>query len=49
VTLLKRHHVRLVRELAHAPNALRTSAPTPSSQFQFYGRVGRALRENTVF
>lgn len=45
--LVRRHRIRLVRELRDVPRALRFDAPTPPSQLSTFGRVGRRLREST--
>ncbi|HEY5104134.1 MAG TPA: hypothetical protein VII65_03730 [Acidimicrobiales bacterium] len=45
--LVRRHRIRLVRDLGGAPRALRLDAPTAPSQLSTFGRVGRRLREST--
>jgi len=44
--LVRRHRIRLVRNLDEVPRALRLGAPIPSSRLPNFGRVGRQLRES---
>ncbi|HEY5265751.1 MAG TPA: hypothetical protein VIJ40_02960 [Acidimicrobiales bacterium] len=46
VDLIRRHRIRLVRDLSDVGRALRSNAPTTPSQLLNFGRVGRRLRES---
>ncbi len=47
--LVRRHRIRLARDLADATLVLRTNRSLPRSRFLEFGRVGRKLLENTGF
>ena len=44
-TLVRRHRIRLVRDLADATKALRSGLPMTPSRLDSFGRVGHQLRE----
>ncbi len=46
--LVRRHRVRLARDLREAMRVLRINAPTPSSRLVHFGRVGRKLHESAA-
>ncbi|MGA7833656.1 MAG: hypothetical protein WCA31_00435 [Acidimicrobiales bacterium] len=48
-TLVRRHRIRLARDLPEAKRALRTDAPLPATRLAEFGRVGRKLLENRGF
>jgi hypothetical protein len=47
VELVRRHRIRLVKELASAGRAL-SSGSTPRSEWRHFGRLGRKLMETTA-
>jgi dihydropteroate synthase len=48
-SLVRRHGIRLARDLTEAANALRTNRPLTRSRCSEFGRVGRKLLENNGF
>lgn len=48
VDLVRRHRIRLARDLTEATKALRLNASTPASRLSNFGRVGRRLRESAA-
>jgi hypothetical protein len=47
--LVRRHRIRLARDLTEAMKALRANRPLARSRYLEFGRVGRKLLENTGF
>ena len=45
--LLRRHRIRLVRQLSNVGPSLRADLPTPRSQLTQFGRLGRRLLEDS--